>query len=676
MDGDDRQRNVVQLHGARLEVTARCAVPIARVGGPQLAPQVKVLEPTIHGTIPALNAAPEFVNETQTADDILARHLMEQGHLIEADCTAAQADAVELDLPLARVLLTRGKVDEHTLLDALSTTYKAPVFALGDGPPDPRLAHVIPRSLALKAEAVPWRTPDGRIVIATARPDLFDQIKARAKDDLQLSLALATRADILAAQTRGWGAALARLAETQAPVDLSCRTWPASRMFRYTLALAAIFLTLEIFFPSQVALAAFALAGVSFTANISLKVAAFVAMLLRPPPATETLPGSLDDEPPFVHAPIVSLLVPMFEEPEIAERLISHLSQLRYPRERLDILLLLEEEDQVTARAIAATDLPPFMRVITVPKGRPQTKPRALNYALPFARGEIIGIYDAEDRPDHDQIAKVVRRFDEVPPDVVCLQGRLDYYNTDHNLMARLFAVEYASWFRVLLPGVQRLRLFVPLGGTTLFLRRKALEEVGGWDAHNVTEDAELGLRLARAGYRTELVDTTTYEEATAAVGPWIRQRSRWLKGYLITWATAMRTPMALWRNLGTWRFVGLQAQMFTAVLGFFLAPLLWSLVVVPFGLPHPLTAYLEPHHFAWIGAYMMLSLILSIVVSVHACATPHLRSLRHLAPVVELYYTLGTFAAWIGAFELLARPFFWAKTRHGVYGGLAKPEE
>jgi len=267
-----------------------------------------------------------------------------------------------------------------------------------------------------------------------------------------------------------------------------------------------------------------------------------------------------------------------------------------------------------------------------------------------------------------------VRRYDEVPRDVACLQGRLDYYNTDHNLMARLFTIEYASWFRVLLPGVQRLGLFVPLGGTTLFLRRDALEEVGGWDAHNVTEDAELGLRLARAGYRTELVDTTTYEEATAAVLPWIRQRSRWLKGYLITWATAMRNPLTLWRDLGTWRFLGLQAQMFSAVLGFFLAPLLWSLVVVPFGVPHPLTAYLAPHHFAWLGGYMMLSLVLSVAVSVHACRAAHLRRLRPLAPMVELYYTLGTFAAWIGAVELVARPFFWAKTRHGVYGGLAKP--
>jgi cellulose synthase/poly-beta-1,6-N-acetylglucosamine synthase-like glycosyltransferase len=306
---------------------------------------------------------------------------------------------------------------------------------------------------------------------------------------------------------------------------------------------------------------------------------------------------------------------------------------MRYPPERLDTCSCWRKTMTRHRPRARDHDLPPNMRVITVPPGHPRTKPRALNYALPFARGEIVGIYDAEDRPDPNQIADIVRRYDEVPRDVACLQGRLDYYNTDHNLMARLFTIEYASWFRVLLPGVQRLGLFVPLGGTTLFLRRDALEEVGGWDAHNVTEDAELGLRLARAGYRTELVDTTTYEEATAAVGPWIRQRSRWLKGYIITWATAMRGPLSLWRDLGTWRFIGLQAQMLSAVLGFFLAPLLWSLVVVPFGVPHPLTAYLEPAQFAWIGACMMLSFILSVAVSVHACRAAHLRRLRPLAP-------------------------------------------
>jgi len=657
MDGDDSDRRAARGGTPR-------ALPLGRIGGPTRPPRLRLAP---HLTLP-------HPVEARTADAILARMLIDGGHLPEAEMLAADASARELDLPLARILLARGRVTEDQLLQALSTVNGAPVLSLRDNPPDPRLSHVIPQDLALRAEAVPWRSEGGKVVVATARPDLFEMLAEQAEDGAYLTPALATGADILDAQTRAWGACLARAAETRAPVALSCRTWRPVRVFAVAIAVVTALLVVESLFPGQVVLWSFALTGLAFTANITLKAGAFAAMLLRPDIPARTPRAPPDIAPHLLRPPVVSILVPMFEEPEIAERLVTHLSRMRYPPERLDVLLLLEADDTVTATAIAATPLPPFMRVLTVPPGQPRTKPRALNYALPFARGEIVGIYDAEDRPDPNQIADVVRRYDEVPRDVACLQGRLDYYNTDHNLMARLFTIEYASWFRVLLPGVQRLGLFVPLGGTTLFLRRDALEEVGGWDAHNVTEDAELGLRLARAGYRTELVDTTTYEEATAAVLPWIRQRSRWLKGYLITWATAMRNPLTLWRDLGTWRFLGLQAQMFSAVLGFFLAPLLWSLVVVPFGVPHPLTAYLAPHHFAWLGGYMMLSLVLSVAVSVHACRAAHLRRLRPLAPMVELYYTLGTFAAWIGAVELVARPFFWAKTRHGVYGGLAKP--
>jgi cellulose synthase/poly-beta-1,6-N-acetylglucosamine synthase-like glycosyltransferase len=661
MDGDQIDRHAAPRARPRARVQE---LPLVRVGGPSATPQLR-LAPT--PTLP-------HSAETRAADAILARALIEDGTLSETDALATEATARELDLPLARILLTRGRVAETTLLNALAKVHNAPVLTLQDTCPDPRLAHIIPRDLALGAEAVPCHAEDGTILIATARPDLFDVVTEHGTGDARPGRALATRADILDAQRKLWGAALAREAETRAPVELSCRTWRPNRVLAAVIVITAVLLAAEALFPSQVALVAFGIAGLAFTANITLKAAAFFATLLNPNETGEAPRQPPDIAPHLLRPPVVSILVPMFQEPEIAARLITHLARMRYPAERLDILLLLEEDDTVTADAIAAASLPPNMRVLTVPEGHPRTKPRALNYALPFARGEIIGIYDAEDRPDPNQIAHIVRRYDEVSRDVACLQGRLDYYNTDHNLMARLFTVEYASWFRVLLPGVQRLGLFVPLGGTTLFLRRDALEEVGGWDAHNVTEDAELGLRLARAGYRAELVDTTTYEEATAAVGPWIRQRSRWLKGYIITWATAMRSPVALWRDLGTWRFMGLQAQMLTAVLGFFLAPLLWSLVVVPFGVPHPLDAYLSPQHFFWVGAYMMLSLVLSVAVSIHACRAAHLRRLRPLAPVVELYYTLGTFAAWIGAFELMARPFFWAKTRHGVYGGLAKP--
>ncbi|MEM8548878.1 MAG: glycosyltransferase, partial [Pseudomonadota bacterium] len=226
---------------------------------------------------------------------------------------------------------------------------------------------------------------------------------------------------------------------------------------------------------------------------------------------------------------MVSLLVPLFREKDIAGSLIGRLSKLTYPKSRLEALLILEAEDLQTRKVLAATDLPPWMRVITVPPGALQTKPRAMNYARRFAHGEIIGIYDAEDAPAPYQIEAVVAHLERADDDVACVQGILDYYNPTANWLARCFTIEYASWFRILLPGLARIGVPIPLGGTTVFFRSAALDALHGWDAHNVTEDADLGMRLARHGWRTELVDSVTLEEANCRFWPWIKQRSRWL---------------------------------------------------------------------------------------------------------------------------------------------------
>lgn len=482
-------------------------------------------------------------------------------------------------------------------------------------------------------------------------------------------VALAPRAQIVEAHRAVYGPTLARIAEGRAPEGASCRTWRGDAVGRFILAIAIASIAIVLLAPIAFAQGLFGLAITVFVANCILKFTA-LAQSLRA--AAQQTPASNAPtlKAQFLYQPTVSILVPLFREPEVAGALVERLRQIDYPRERLDIVLAVEEDDPLTLSALRAGSLPPWMRAVIVPRGTPQTKPRALNYVLSYARGSIVGIYDAEDRPEPDQIQRVVARFAEVPANVACLQGRLDYYNARHNWLSRLFTVEYAAWFRVLLPGVQRMGLVVPLGGTTVFLRRNVLEEVGAWDAHNVTEDAELGLRLARAGYETQIVDTTTYEEANAAPIPWIRQRSRWLKGYLMTWGSAMRQPVALWRDLGPKRFIGLQVQFLGAVLGFLTAPLLWTFMLKPFGVWHPLDQALSPFGYGVLATVMLTGLIGSIFVSIYACRAPHLRHLRAISPLVEPYYLFGTIAAWIGLFELMARPFFWAKTSHGNFGG------
>ena len=255
-------------------------------------------------------------------------------------------------------------------------------------------------------------------------------------------------------------------------------------------------------------------------------------------------------------------MVPLLRESEIAETLVKRLSRLTYPKALLDVVLVLEEGDATTRATLERTELPKWMRVIEVPASDGlTTKPRALNYALDFCRGSLIGIWDAEDAPAPSQIEDVVEHFHHADEDVVCLQGILDYYNPRANWMARCFTIEYATWWRLVIPGIAKLGLVVPLGGTTLFFRRDKLIELGGWDAHNVTEDADLGVRLARAGYRTEIIPTVTMEEANCRVWPWVRQRSRWLKGFAITWAVHMQKPRQTLKDLGLYRFLGLQVS-------------------------------------------------------------------------------------------------------------------
>ncbi|GAA6200548.1 glycosyltransferase family 2 protein [Aquicoccus sp. SU-CL01552] len=360
-------------------------------------------------------------------------------------------------------------------------------------------------------------------------------------------------------------------------------------------------------------------------------------------------------------------MVPLYREREIADALVQRLSRLTYPKALLEVLLVLEEHDDTTRRALAQAELPAWMRIVEVPAHAGlTTKPRAMNYALDFCRGALIGVWDAEDAPQPDQIERVVARFAEVPPEVACIQGILDFYNPRTNWRARCFTIEYAGWFRVILPGLARLGLVVPLGGTTHFFRRRALEELGGWDAHNVTEDADLGVRLYRGGYRTEMLDTVTFEEATFRPWPWVRQRSRWLKGFMVTYLVHMRSPRRLWADLGAGRFLGIQA-FFLGTLGqFLLAPLIWSFWMLALGLPHPIGP-LVPHSVLSAGITLSVSAeMLSMGIGMAAVARPERRFLLGWVPTLAAYYLLGIIAIYKAMYELFLKPFYWDKTRHG----------
>ena len=530
-------------------------------------------------------------------------------------------------------------------------------------PPDARLIGEIGAKACLRMGILPWRTISGTVVILTAQPDrarrqihalgtIFGPVRFALSEEEKLHRALRSLADM----------DLITTAEAMVPVDESCRNWNTGAAQLWAFGVLTALVTAAALFPKETFFWLFMVALLVMTANLALKAAAITAYLRPRTPAPPPHPKMART------LPIVTVFVPMFRESEIAAHLIQRLAALDYPRELLDVCLLLEADDLMTRQAVAKTSIPRWMRAIVVPTGTLKTKPRALNFGLGFARGAIIGIYDAEDAPAPNQIRRIVERFQTAPRDVACLQGQLDFYNPTHNWIARCFTLEYASWFRVILPGLERLGLVIPLGGTTLFLKRSVIEKLGGWDAHNVTEDADLGIRLARHGYRTELIDITTMEEANCRPWAWVKQRSRWLKGYAITYGVAMRQPRQLLAQLGAVRFWALQIQFLGAILHFTLAPLIWTGWAIPLGLWHPATEFLPTAGLWVVYAVMITSELTNLVAAYFGAKASGRPRLAVWAPTLQVYFPLGTLAMYKALFELVTRPFYWDKTSHGAF--------
>lgn len=593
----------------------------------------------------------------------LGQLLLDRGALAPGDLLAALAMRARQDARLGDILLTHRMVTEHALFGALSQQWSAQIVDLAAEPPDPRLIDQVGPEWCIRHGAIPWRKLGGATIFATARPEQFVALT----QDLPLSLrpalmGLAPDRDIQNALLRSRQSALVRKAETRVRARESCRSWHVPVLRRWVLSVLISVLALAIAAPMTLFSLLFGWAILTLVLSSILKATAAIIHLKAPPPPV----GPFD--PLIARLPTVSIMVPLFRETDIAGRLVQRLQRLNYPREILDICLVTEADDTQTRETLARTRLPPWMRSIAVPRGTLKTKPRALNYALDFCRGSIIGVYDAEDAPEPEQIHKVVRRFHQRGPDVACLQGVLDFYNVRTNWLSRCFAVEYAAWFRIVLPGLQKMGFAIPLGGTTLFFRREALEHLGGWDAHNVTEDADLGIRLARYGYRAELIDTVTEEEANCRAWPWVKQRSRWLKGYGMTWGVHMRNPRRLLNDLGWWKFIGVQLLFPVTLSQFVLAPLLWSIWLIPLGMPHPFAGGETHWLLVTLAALFFCTECVNTGVGFLAVRETRHRHLYPWVPLLYVYFHMGALASYKAIYELVTKPFYWDKTAHGLH--------
>jgi cellulose synthase/poly-beta-1,6-N-acetylglucosamine synthase-like glycosyltransferase len=365
--------------------------------------------------------------------------------------------------------------------------------------------------------------------------------------------------------------------------------------------------------------------------------------------------------------PHYAVLIALYKESEVAAQLIGCLRKLQWPSTKLQVFLICEDDDSKTQAALSAAGLPPNFRVVAVPDYGPRTKPKALMYALPLVEADYVVLYDAEDRPHPEQLLEAFQKFKSAGPKTGCVQAPLQISNGRHSILTALFAFEYGALFRGLLPFLSRFNLFIPLGGTSNHFRLKTLRDVGGWDPFNVTEDADLGLRLHRYGYQTKTISRPTLEDAPEELAVWIRQRTRWFKGHMQTWMISLRNPKMLISEIGWPSFIISQIMLGGIVVSALAHPILMFSVVFmgalyalgepAFDVASPLAMFDFINIALGYFAFMLLGYL--------SARADEKSGMWKRIIAIPPYWVLLSIAAWRALFQITHAPHKWEKTPH-----------
>jgi len=578
--------------------------------------------------------------------------------------------AQQWNVRLGDALLSRNWIDPRLYYETYAQHFDLPFVDLIREPPDRALVRASEAEIYAGRLTMPWRRRGERLLIATAEPGPATVLFARNRWGAEIEFVVVSKFDIVYAVQTAFAADLSRRALFElAELDpqMSARTvFTTAQMIVAYAFLSAIL--------GGLALAPF---DTLIVLNIAISIFYFGNFVFKGVLVSVGGGRSADiDETIAVEAralrtedlPVFTVLVPMFREAAMLPRLAQSLRSLDYPLGKLDIKIVLEANDRETIEAARALGLEGVFEIIVVPRSEPQTKPKACNFALRFARGEYLVIYDAEDRPEPDQLRKVVATFRRSLPNTACLQCRLNYYNAGENWLTRMFTLDYALWFDQVLPGLERLGMPIPLGGTSNHFRIDVLRELHAWDPFNVTEDADLGIRIGQKGYRVGVVDSTTFEEASCRAGQWIRQRSRWIKGYMQTLLVHTRRPLHLLRSVGPLGFVGFVFFIGGTVVAGLLNPLFWLFYLIWLAasaanfdpiFPQSLLLLCLFNLLAGNGAFTYLTML-----------APIRRGWLDLVPfsfTLFGYWVLLSAAAYKALWQLVRNPFFWEKTQHGI---------
>lgn len=560
-------------------------------------------------------------------------------------------------------------------------------------PPDPGLMARMSYRVAMREGWIPWRRDHDILVIATTvaptpqvarvAAELFGtervEFRTTTPVELRTALELAHR-DLLILESAE------RLA-TDHPLA-SARSGLTAWQRRVPLVLLALLAAGFAWDPLNALVMVLSAANVLFLSNITFKTVAALLVptrnLVRARHALAEMRERVERGLPLVWQPFsdddlpsYTVLVPAYREANVVGKLVANLGAIDYPPSKLDVMLLLEADDQETIDVARGMALPDHVRVVVVPPGTPQTKPRACNYGLALARGKYAVIFDAEDRPDPQQLRIAVEAFERDRferetagsrrPPLAIVQASLHYFNADYNVLTRMFAIEYAHWFEAMLPGMDTARLPLPLGGTSNHFDVSLLREMGGWDPYNVTEDADAGLRASLMGYRVAVIPSSTGEEACAHVGDWIKQRTRWIKGYMMTSAVNTRHPWHFARTVGPRGVIGMLGLIIATPLAFLAYPLALSLTIATYvgvqfiGLTLPPVLVQVSLWTFVLGNFIMIA-------SAGLAATWRYNwRIGIFAIFSPVYWLLHSAAAWRAVYQVLWDPHRWEKTPHGL---------
>jgi cellulose synthase/poly-beta-1,6-N-acetylglucosamine synthase-like glycosyltransferase len=608
----------------------------------------------------------------------LGEVLVEQGLLSPADLQRALDVQSRTHDRLGRILMSLDLIRRRQLYPVLADTWGLPFIDLLAEPPDYDLVRQFESQVMMTERFVPMkivRRNRQRPFCAVATSDLPDEAQVKVVQellgddmdvrflvttdwDIDQTLADVFREDLIVEATTG-------LFE-RSPEESAYRTFYPWQ--RRSLAVIGIFILLGLLvIPTITLVGVSALVNGWFFCAILFKCVVSIAGM-----RVGFLEAVSDDEVRALQdadLPIYTVLVPVYKEARIVSKLIENLGALDWPASKLEILLLMEEDDDETLAAARAANPPETVTFVVVPDSQPRTKPRACNVGMFFAKGKYLVIYDAEDKPDTDQLKKAYVAFQKGSNDLVCVQAALNYFNRSQNLLTRMFTLEYSYWFDYMLHGLARLGLPIPLGGTSNHFRVDYLRELGGWDPYNVTEDADLGIRAAARGYKVGVINSTTYEEANSRVGNWIRQRSRWIKGYMQTTLVYTRNPLRFIRSVGLKDGLGFALLVGGTPLTFLFTLPAWGLFVAWLVIGLPLDD-LYPGTLLYVGlANLILGNVLMVAVNALGVTRRRNYDLLVFALANPVYWMLHSVAAYKAAWQLVTRPFYWEKTDHGLAG-------